>query len=136
MTRYTALIDGERGAYGVVIPDCPGCVAMGDTIEEALANAADALRDWVLSEEEVGRVVPAPRPLEAVRSDPEVSDALKEGATLASVPLIRETGRPEKANMSIDSGILAAIDAEARRLGLTRSKFVEMMAKRQISEAA
>ena len=37
--RYPALIDGEAGAYGVVFPDLPGCVAMGSTIDEALGNA-------------------------------------------------------------------------------------------------
>jgi len=34
--RYTALIDGEAGAYGVSFPDLPGCVAMGRTVDEAV----------------------------------------------------------------------------------------------------
>jgi hypothetical protein len=55
--------------------------------------------------------------------------ALAEGASLASVPLIRETGRPVKANLSIDSGVLEAIDAAAERHNLTRSGMVELMAK-------
>jgi len=41
--RYPALIDGEKGAYGVSFPDLPGIVAMGDTIDEALMNAEEAL---------------------------------------------------------------------------------------------
>jgi predicted RNase H-like HicB family nuclease len=127
--RYTVLIDGELGAYGVVFPDLPGCVAMGKTIEEALANAADVLREWFDVSEEQGDTVPPPRPLEDLRGDPEVAAALAEGASLASVPLIRETGRPVKANLSIDSGVLAAIDAAAERHKLTRSGMVELMAK-------
>jgi hypothetical protein len=35
-----------------------------------------------------------------------------------------------KANLSLDSGVLAAIDATARRLGVTRSAMVELLAKR------
>ena len=40
--RYPALVDGREGAYGVVFPDLPGCVAMGYTVEDALINAEDA----------------------------------------------------------------------------------------------
>jgi len=41
------LIDGEPGAYGVVFPELPGCIAMGDTVDEAIENAGEALRDWM-----------------------------------------------------------------------------------------
>lgn len=127
--RYTVLIDGKAGAYGVVFPDLPGCVAMGKTMEAALANAADVLRDWFEVSEEHGEAVPLPRPIEKLRRDPEVASALAEGASLASVPLIRETGKPVKANLSIDSGVLAAIDAAAEHHKLTRSGMVELLAK-------
>ena len=127
--RYTVLIDGKAGAYGVVFPDLPGCHAMGRTVDKAIANAGEALRDWVELTEEEGRRVPPPRALEKLRRDPEVMAALAKGASLASVPLIRETGRPVKANLSIDSGVLEAIDAAAERHNLTRSGMVELMAK-------
>jgi len=65
-----------------------------------------------------------------------MKEALNAGAMLASAPLIRETGRPAKANLSIDAGVLAAIDAEAARQKLTRSAFVELMAKRFLPELA
>jgi predicted RNase H-like HicB family nuclease len=129
VTRYIALIDGKAGAYGVVFPDLPGCTAMGKTVDAALANAAEALRDWVEVTEEGGGKVPAARPLEALRRDSEVKQALAEGAGLAAVPLVRETGKPVKANLSLDSGILAAMDEEAQRRKLTRSAFVELMAR-------
>jgi len=136
MARYIALIDGKAGNYGVVFPDLPGCVSMGVTVEDAIANAGEALRDWVDVTEESGEKVPPPRPLEKLRRDREVADALAEGATLTIVPLVRETGKPAKANLSIDSGILSAIDEEAARRKLTRSAFVEMMAKRILKETA
>ena len=121
MTRYIALIDGKKGAYGIAFPDLPGCTAMGATIEAALAHAADSLRDWIEGAEEAGETIPAAHALETLRGDREVAAALAAGAALASVPLIRETGRPAKANLSLDSGILRAIDEEAVRRGLTRS---------------
>jgi hypothetical protein len=50
------------------------------------------------------------------------------------VPLVRETGKPVKANLSIDAGILAAIDEEAARRKLTRSGLVELMARRMLAD--
>jgi predicted RNase H-like HicB family nuclease len=94
MARYIALIDGKAKAYGVVFPDLPGCTAMGKTIEEALANAAESLRDWVEVTETKGGMPPAPTPLEKLRRDADVAEALARGATLAAVPLVRETGKP------------------------------------------
>jgi len=127
--RYSVLIDGKAGAYGIVFPDVPGCVAMGTTIEEALVHASDALRDWYELAEQHGDDVAPPRPIEELRRDGEVAAALNEGSMLSSVPLIRETGKPTKANLSIDSGVLAALDAEARARDLTRSGMVELMVK-------
>jgi predicted RNase H-like HicB family nuclease len=46
MTFYVALIDGESGAFGVVVPDLSGCTSAGGTVEEALRNAAEAVRLW------------------------------------------------------------------------------------------
>jgi len=44
MAGYPALIDGEKGAYGVTFPDLPGIVAMGASVREVLVNAEEALR--------------------------------------------------------------------------------------------
>jgi hypothetical protein len=63
-----------------------------------------------------------------------VAEALAAGASLAVVPLVRETGKPVKANLSIDAGVLAAIDEEAARRKLTRSALVELMARRMLAE--
>lgn len=128
--RYVALIDGSAGAYGVTLPDLPGCTAMGATVEEALAAAVEAMRDWADVVEEEDRTVPAPRSADTLRTDPEVADALAEGAMLATIALVRHSGRPVKANLSLDSGVLAMLDAEAKRAGLTRSAMVEAMTKR------
>ena len=53
------------------------------------------------------------------------AEALAAGASLAVVPLVRDTGKPVKANLSIDAGVLSAIDEEAARRKLTRSALVE-----------
>jgi predicted RNase H-like HicB family nuclease len=136
MTRYIGLIDGKAGAYGVYFPDLPGCTAMGATIDKAIANAADAMRDWVDATESKGGTIPAPRTRESVAEDPDAAEMLGEGALVVRVPLVRQTGRPIKANLSIDAGVLAAIDEEAKRRKLTRSAFIELMARHALRDMA
>lgn len=132
MDRYTVLIDGEAGAYGVVVPDLPGCTAMGETVSEAMIHAAEAARDWALTTRARGGVVPSARSPDDMRRDPEVAAALLQGAALANLAVVLEAGRPVKANLSLDAGVLAAIDATAARLGVTRSSLIEMMAHRSL----
>ena len=120
--RYPIFIDGDQGAYGAVFPDLDGVVAMGATIDEAMLNAEAALRDAVQAIEADGGAVPAP-------SAPETL-AVPAGSSLAVVPLIRLSGHTVRANMTVDEGVLAFIDAEAKRRGMTRVAFVEWMARR------
>jgi predicted RNase H-like HicB family nuclease len=83
--RYIVLIDGSPRAYGVVFPDLPGCTAMADTLDEAMAAAGAALGDWVRTVETGSNAPPAARSTEALRVDPEVSQALTEGASHAAI---------------------------------------------------
>ena len=136
MTRYVGLVDGEAGGYGIVFPDLPGCTSMGATVEEAIANGADAMRLWVEVSEEQGDAIPPARAFEALRDDEDVRLALSEGATVVLVPLVRVTGRSVKANLSIDEGVLAAIDEEAARRKLTRVGFIEVMAREMLPKMA
>ena len=122
ITRYPALIDGETGAYGVTFPDLPGIVAMGATLDEALLNAEEALRDYATETEKDGQPLVVPSMLE------NVSPAA--GSTLVTVPLIRLSGRSVRANLTLDEGVVAFIDGEARRRRMTRTAFVEWMARR------
>ena len=132
-TRYVALLDGKAGAYGVVVPDLPGCTAMGRTVEQALQNAVNAVRDWVEDAANDRESVPKPRTADRVRNDPDVAAALADGAAILIVPLIRETGRPAKANLSIDEGLLTSIDEAAAARGMTRSAFIVSAAREKIA---
>jgi predicted RNase H-like HicB family nuclease len=51
----------EDSAFVAEVPELPGCMAHGDTAEEALANAKDAMALWTHTAREVGRQVPEPR---------------------------------------------------------------------------
>ena len=122
MSRYPALIDGEEGAYGVIFPDLPGIAAMGKTIDEALVNAEEALRDYVIEAEKHDEEVVAPTAIENVDTPT--------GCALVSIPMIRLSGHSVRANLSLDEGVAAFIDGEAARRGMTRTAYVEWMARR------
>ena len=131
--RYIALIDGKPGAYGVVVPDLPGCTSAAGTTDLALRRAVEALRLWAEDALADGEKLPKPRSAEVLRRDPEVAAALARGAALAFVPLLRDTGRPAKVNLSIDEGLRDAIDDAAEAHGLTRSAFLASAAREKIA---
>jgi predicted RNase H-like HicB family nuclease len=137
MARYTAIVDGEKGAYGVIFPDLPGCNAMGTTIDEALRSAVGAVRAWVQDAIADGDPIPEPRTIEELHADPDIRSAIAKGGVLASVPLLMDSGRPAKANISIDAGLLQALDDAAEMHNLTRSAFIATAIREKIeSEAA
>jgi predicted RNase H-like HicB family nuclease len=136
MPRYIALVDGKPGAYGVVVPDLPGCTSGGKTVDAALRNAVEALRLWAEEARAEGEAMPRPRTIEAIRRDSEVAAALAEGAVLVVVPLLLDAGRPAKANLSVDAGLLQAIDEAAEAHGLTRSAFIASAAREKITRGA
>jgi predicted RNase H-like HicB family nuclease len=37
----------EQTAFGVVVPDLPGCFSAGDTLEEAIENSKEAIAAWI-----------------------------------------------------------------------------------------
>ena len=50
----------EGGGYLVEYPDIPGCMSDGESIEEAIANGREALRDCIDVFRESGRKLPKP----------------------------------------------------------------------------
>jgi predicted RNase H-like HicB family nuclease len=85
MSRYIALVDGKPGAYGVVVPDLPGCTSGGKTVDAALRNAVEAARLWAQDARAEGEAMPRPRTIEAIRRDGKVAAALTAGSVLAVV---------------------------------------------------
>ncbi len=53
--------EDEGGGFMVSVPDLPGCIADGETVDEALAEARDAFDAWVMAEKEDKGRLPAPK---------------------------------------------------------------------------
>ena len=54
----------EGGGYQVEYLDLPGCMADGETVEEALKEGEDAVLAWIRSAKEDGETIPEPRSLD------------------------------------------------------------------------
>ncbi len=47
------LSESEGGGFLVTFPDLPGCMSDGDSIEEAISNAADTETEWLVAAKEL-----------------------------------------------------------------------------------
>ncbi|WP_226560727.1 type II toxin-antitoxin system HicB family antitoxin [Salipiger thiooxidans] len=128
---YWAIVHHDQGsAYGVSFPDIPECFAASDEASGIMRAAIEALDDYF----EDGHAAPVATSLEQLRS--ELSEDLRDGAYLLQVPHIPRPTKSERVNLSFDRGLLAAIDAAAERVGLTRSAYLAMAARHEIEENA
>lgn len=59
--RYTVILEHGETSWGAHVPDLPGCVAVGETREEALKLIREAIELHVQGLEEEGLPVPEPR---------------------------------------------------------------------------
>jgi predicted RNase H-like HicB family nuclease len=77
MTHYVAIVEEEEGkATGVWFPDLPGCVSAGDTLDEAMQIAPEALELWAQAMTESGQTIPPPRALADIKADLDVAQDL------------------------------------------------------------
>ena len=63
MERYEIILywSAEDAAFIAEVPELPGCMAHGDTQEDALANVKEAMRLWLDTAREFGDPIPEPR---------------------------------------------------------------------------
>jgi predicted RNase H-like HicB family nuclease len=128
MVHYVGILDGSGEVWGVRFPDVPGCVGGGASPEEAIADATTALRDVMAYKRGEQIELPAPSSIADVLASGEIGS----GETAVLIPLVLDAGRTVRANLTFDAGLLAAIDDEANRRGLTRSAFLASAAREKL----
>lgn len=133
--RYPIAIEpgDATHAYGVVVPDLPGCFSAGDTLDEALANAPEAIALWLEDAIERGAAAPAPKTLEAHRRNRDFKDWIW---AVVEVDLSRVADKAERINITLPSRLLARVDARAKKLGDSRSGFLARAALESLSRVA
>ena len=63
MVKYEMIIywSAEDQAYVVEVPELPGCMADGQTYEEAVKHAEKVIEEWVETAKELDRPIPEPK---------------------------------------------------------------------------
>lgn len=111
------LIPSEEGGYVVTMPELPGCISQGDTLDEAIEMIRDAQLGWLTVALEDGDNVPLPTPIGAyssefdVRVPRDLRRPLVEAADAADISLdffvaatlARAVGQPMPASTSTSS---------------------------------
>jgi predicted RNase H-like HicB family nuclease len=121
--RYPIAIEpgDATNAFGVVVPDLPGCFSAGDTLDEALSNASEAIALWIETVLDDGGTVPAPGRLETHRANPEFAGWIW---ALAEVDPALLSDKAERVNITLPARLLRRIDDYARAHHETRSGFL------------
>lgn len=113
-------------AFGVVVPDLPGCFSAGDTLDEAIDMAREAIDFHCETLIEDGGDVPLARPLAEHQADPDFAGWIW---AVVEVPVERYFGPAEKINITLPRLLLAKIDSYAKAHGATRSGFLAEAAR-------
>jgi predicted RNase H-like HicB family nuclease len=128
---YVALVHRakKKGAdYGVVFPDFPGCVFGGATLDKALEHAREGLIFHIEGLINSGEILPKPASLEEIESCSEYKDFIP-----SLIRIIPPSGHLKRVNISMDTGLIAAIDRAAEMIGSNRSEFLSELAREALA---
>ena len=130
--RFALAIHEEKGKYGVTVADLPGCFSAGDSIEEALDGAQEAIDGHVELLIEAGEGLPEARSLDEHRKNPDFSGVVW---AVIEVPVERYFGPAEKINITVPALTLKRIDEHAALRGESRSGFLVHAAEASMRKA-
>ena len=126
--RYPVAIETgtDTAAFGVVVPDLPGCFSAGETMEDAMAQAEDAIVAWIETALDAGQAVPQPSGVEMLRKKHKEWKGWVWAVVTVDPAALDDT--LERVNISLPRRVLHRLDALARATGETRSGFIARMA--------
>ncbi len=118
--RYPIAIEAgdKTHAFGVVVPDLPGCFSAGDTLDEAIVNTKEAVELWMEMVIEDGHPIPESSPIGKHQADPEYTGWIW---AVVEVDLSKLSGKAKRVNITLPERVLVNIDRAAARLGDSRS---------------
>ncbi|MFZ2314677.1 MAG: type II toxin-antitoxin system HicB family antitoxin [Gammaproteobacteria bacterium] len=121
----------ENSVYGVIVPDLPGCYSMGDTIEDAMINAREAIECHIEGLLLDNESIPLKKPIDIHMDDPD----FKEGVlAIVEIDFSKISGKTTRINVSLPVRFLKQIDEYAQQHGGNRSGFLVDAAMSYMSE--
>lgn len=118
--KYPAVIHTDNGQdFGIFLPDFPGVISGGSSIEECLANVQDAV-ELMYGDGEI-KEMPEPTPVSEVMAS---EDADGGWVMLADIDPAFLNSKTVRVNLSIPEYLLARIDKKAHASGMNRSAYM------------
>ena len=115
----------KKHAWGVTVPDLPGCFSAGDTLEEAMDEAREAILLHVEGLLDDEHPIPTPQAIEIYRNKREYKGRIW---ALVDVDLSQLEDVTERINITLPRRVLNKLDAAARAAGETRSGYIAHLA--------
>ena|SRR5437868_2871138 len=129
-----AIHKDDGSVYGVTVPDIVGCYSHGETIEDAIRNAREAIGSHIETLVEIGEDVEFTcSAIEELAKKEEFAGAVW---ALADVDITKLDTRPERINVSLPRFVLHKIDSYVERRHETRSGFLARAALEAIAHGA
>ena len=124
--RYPIVIEPgtESTAFGVIVPDLPGCFSAGDTLDEAMSGAEEAAAAWIDAALDAGDAIPPPSSLESLQRHPDYA-GWTFGVITLDPALLEDV--VERVNITLPRRVLKRLDAKARAAGETRSGYIAQL---------
>lgn len=121
--RYPIVIEPgtDTTAFGVIVPDLPGCFSAGDSLDEAVLGAEEAAAAWIDAALDAGEAIPAPSSLDALRRNPDYAGWMF-GIVTVDAALLDDT--IERVNITLPRRVLRRLDALAQAAGESRSGYI------------
>ena len=126
--RYPIAIEPGTSttAWGVDVPDLPGCYSAGDTMEEAMDQAEGAIILWIEEALDAGQDIPKPSSIDMLRAANPDFAGWHWALVKVDPAMLDDT--LERVNISLPRRVLHRLDSRARSAGETRSGFIARMA--------
>ncbi|MBN4063488.1 type II toxin-antitoxin system HicB family antitoxin [Cardiobacterium sp. AH-315-I02] len=108
MKYYPVVIHkDENSCFGVTVPDIAGCFSAGDTLEDALFSARDAINNHLEILAEDGIIAPQASPVDRYYNDPDYKDAQW---SYVAVDTSAFLGKTEKVTITLPKLLIKQID--------------------------
>lgn len=122
-----AIHKDKDSVYGVTVPDVPGCYSWGDTIDDAIRNAREAVYSHFEAVATDGGAIDELNPsnIESLAAREEFAGAIW---ALVDIDISRLDTRPARINISVPRFVLKKIDTYADARHETRSGFLSRAA--------
>jgi predicted RNase H-like HicB family nuclease len=111
--------------YGASVPDLPGCVSAGRTLDEALEGIREAIACHIEGILLDGESVPPAGEIERHKSNPEWVEGIW---ALVQIDLSKLSGKSKRINITLPERLLSQVDQYVSQHGETRSGFLAQAA--------